>query len=145
MFFKHTFIALSLLFTAAIAEENYYVEAGNIVGIEPWLLWGIADTESGHNPYAINHNKNGTYDIGVMQVNSIHFKRFGLTAQDLLDPKVNILTGAIILKECFDKHGNNWMAVNCYNGLSPENRKYYVYANKVYKHMMKGREKYAAR
>lgn len=139
------YLGTSPLWAQSVQEPNYYVEAGEYVGIEPWLLWAVADTESGHNPQAINRNTNGTYDIGVMQINSIHFKRFGLVPEDLYDPRINILVGAIILKECFSKHGNNWMAINCYNGLSPANRKHYVYANKVYKHLLEGKRKYASR
>lgn len=144
-----TFI-LTILFYVCASQlaasdhvPNYYVEAGEYVGIEPWLLWAVADTESAHNPHAINRNTNGTYDIGVMQINSIHFKRFKLMPEDLYDPRINIFVGAIILKECFEKHGNNWMAINCYNGLSPANKKHYVYANKVYKHLLDGKHKYA--
>lgn len=140
--FKFLLLVAAFL-TPMLAEENIYAEAGNYYGIDPWILWAIGATESGHNPYAINRNSNGTYDIGVMQINSIHFKEYNLHPEQLYDPRTNIFVGALILKECFNRHGNNWMAINCYNGLSPANKKYYVYANKVYKKLMEGKKKYA--
>lgn len=142
---KKFFVIFTLLIFSAFAEEdNYYVEAGQLSGIDPWMLWAIGDTESGHNAYAINRNKNGTYDIGVMQINSTHFKEYGLRPEDLYNPRTNILMGAIILRDCFNRHGNSWMAINCYNGLSLDNKVNNTYAKKVYKHLVEGKRKYAS-
>ncbi len=41
-----------------------------IASIFSELLRSIAEAESGLNPAAINRNSNGTYDFGVMQINS---------------------------------------------------------------------------
>lgn len=135
--------------TSLIASdnENYYVSAGEAFGIEPWILWSVGDTESKHNPFAINKNSNGTYDVGVMQINSIHFQdlkqKYGIEPKDLFDPKISIYVGASLLKECFDKYGNNWKAINCYNGLNYDNRVNNTYAKKVYQNLIKGQRKYA--
>lgn len=122
-------------------NTNYFVEAGKYYNVEPWLIWAMGKVESGHNPRAVNRNKNGTYDIGIMQINSIHLKRlskYGIRERDLYTPKVNIFVGAFILKECINKYGNNWNAVSCYNGMSEENRKYFTYAKKVQKALNSG-------
>ena len=60
-----------LLLSLNCVAENYFVEAGKKYGIDPQLLWAIAKTESQLNPNALNqNNKNGSYDIGIMQINS---------------------------------------------------------------------------
>lgn len=122
-------------------RPNYFVEAGKYYGVSPWLLWSVGKVESNHNPYAINKNKNGTYDIGIMQINSIHLKelaKYDIKRNDLFNTKTNIYVGAMIMRECIDRWGQNWNAVSCYNGMSPENRKQFVYAKKVYKALKKG-------
>lgn len=122
-------------------KPNYFVDAGKYYAVSPWLLWAVGKVESNHNPYAINKNKNGTYDIGIMQINSIHLKRlakYGISKNDLFVPKINIYVGAFLLKECINKYGQNWNAVSCYNGMSAENKKYFVYAKKVHKALNNG-------
>lgn len=142
-------LCIGLLFSFAYGEEkeNYYVSASNYFNLDPWVLWAVGDTESKHNPYAINKNTNGTYDVGVMQINSIHFedlkRKYGIEPNDLYDPKISIYVGASILKECFQKHGNNWKAINCYNGLNYDNRVNNTYAKKVYKNYCLAKARYA--
>ncbi|MDV7398965.1 lytic transglycosylase domain-containing protein, partial [Arthrospira platensis SPKY1] len=62
-------------------------------GINPVLLKAIAKVESGFNPQAINRsNRNGTYDIGLMQINSWWLPKLsqhGITEPMLFDPCVN--------------------------------------------------------
>lgn len=127
--------------TQSKSTKNYFVEAGNYYNVAPWLLWAVGKVESGHNPFAVNKNKNGTYDIGIMQINSIHLSRlskYGITKQKLFDSRTNIYAGAMILRECMDKYGNNWNAVSCYNGMSKENRVYFTYAKKVHSALING-------
>ncbi|MBQ1556830.1 MAG: lytic transglycosylase domain-containing protein, partial [Pseudomonas sp.] len=53
-----------------------------------WLV-AIAKTESNFNPAAVNRNKNGTTDHGLLQVNSVWLGKlagFGIAEQDLYDP-----------------------------------------------------------
>src|ERR1044072_2943166 len=50
------------------------------------LIDAIAQHESGRNPAAISPpNRNGTYDAGLMQINSSNFGRFGLTRETALN------------------------------------------------------------
>lgn len=88
------------------------------------LLIAIAQTESGFDPWATNKNTNGTFDIGLMQINTVHLPKLrsiGLKAQDLYRPDVNIAFSAYILSTCFDKHGFNYRGLNCYNGRIANN------------------------
>ncbi|NPV51714.1 MAG: lytic transglycosylase domain-containing protein [Candidatus Methanofastidiosum sp.] len=143
------FLPLLLLFFPSFpdsAEYNRYntsyeqisqciQSAGNYYRVNPLLLWGIAKVESGFNPFALNKNANGTYDIGIMQINSSWIptlKNYGLyDTKQLWDPCYNIYVGAWVLKQCIDRHGYTWEAVGCYNAVSTTKR--VKYANKVYK------------
>lgn len=113
---------LALLFCLPIvlmAESNPFVDAGKTYNIDPWLLYSIAKVESNNNPNAINYNRNGTVDVGVMQVNSCHLpllKKYGYTKEDLWNPQVNITLGAWVLAGCVARHGYTTNALNCYNG-----------------------------
>jgi len=96
-------LMISLVCLPIQAKAFCFEEAGSQYGISPQLLWSIAKTESNFNPRAINRNSNGTYDYGLMQINSSWAKRLGKT----------------------------WRAVGCYNSRTPS--KGDRYAGKVYR------------
>lgn len=48
-----------------------WAEIGQRYNINPYLLGAIAKTESNFKANAVRQNKNGTRDIGVMQINSL--------------------------------------------------------------------------
>jgi len=112
--------------------------AGGQHAIEPELLRAIADVESGLQPGAINHNKDGTRDIGLMQINSSHLSRLnaqGITEQRLLDePCLSVEVGASVLAGFVARYGYNWTAVGAYNaGNSPHRQAARLrYAHKVW-------------
>ncbi len=112
-------IAIFLASSAASAYDVYercFTEAGRSYNIAPVLLWAIAKHESRFNPAAVNRNRNGTYDFGVMQVNSAWYRVLGHERwMSLGDPCFNIHVGAWILSECVARHGYTWAAVGCYN------------------------------
>jgi soluble lytic murein transglycosylase-like protein len=100
-----------------------FEEAARVHGVNQNLLKSIARIESNNNPSAINHNNNGTSDLGIMQINSSWIKPMGLDRQELLkNPCYNVMTGAKILKRCVDRHGYTWEAIGCYNAVSPNIR-----------------------
>jgi soluble lytic murein transglycosylase-like protein len=102
-------------------------EAGKLYNISPELLRGIAKVESRFNPYAINHNRNGSYDYGVMQINSSWAKTLGPKLwQALSDPCTNIKVGAFILAQSISRHGYSWDAVGYYNSRDPIKRQQYI-------------------
>ncbi len=116
----------------ASSSDSLFVKYGKAYDIPPALLWGIAKQESNFNPHAVNKNKNGTYDMGLMQINSIHLKMLdkeGIKAKDLFNPETNVAVAAFILSECLKKHGNNWKGLTCYNGRIERNS----YATQVLK------------
>ena len=98
------------------ADAFCYEAAGNRYGISPNLLYAISKGESSFNPIAINYNTNGSYDYGLMQINTWWHKQ-GLAPvwHHLDDPCVNVAVGSWILKQCVDQYGYAWNAIGCYN------------------------------
>ena len=114
------------------AEAFCFEEAGLMYNISPVLLWSIAKVESNFNPVAINKNKNGSFDYGVMQINSSWYSTLGQERWNTLgDACQNVKTGAWILSDCVRSNGYTWDAVGCYNAISKEKRR--AYSEKVKK------------
>lgn len=112
------------MFNLSFAKGNLFEEAGEYYRIDPYILWSIAKIESKFNPKATNKNTNGTMDIGLMQINTIHLpelKKLGFRKEHLFDPKINVFAGAMILKRCFGKHGVTPNGMTCYNGRIKNN------------------------
>lgn len=128
-------LVLVLFFIApSFAMAFCFDDAARRYYVNPDLLRAIARVESNMNPRAINHsNENGSYDIGLMQINSSWLPvlaRYGIKEEDLFDPCVNVHVGAWILAQNFRDLGFNWQAIGAYNARSPEKR--LRYALKVY-------------
>ena len=112
-------IAVFLLFSFIHPSASYsfcFKEAGDIYKIDPPLLWAIAKVKSEFNPSAIHYNADGSFDYGVMQINSWWYKKLGSKGWNMLkDPCFNVKTGASILAKCIQRYGHSWEAVGCYH------------------------------
>lgn len=132
------FIFLLLLLSQS-ALANCWNSAGRYYHVDPWLLFAVAEVESDMNPYAVGYNRDGTRDVGLMQINSTHFpelERKGVDEYRLMtEPCTSIMVGASILSGMIKVYGYNWEAVGAYNaGLKKENfPQRMVYARKVWK------------
>lgn len=116
-------LLFGLLMGSSQAHAYCWAEVGSQFDIEPELLQAIAAVESGYRADAMNiANRNGTRDIGLMQINSIHLPRLlklGITEERLLDePCLSVEVGASILAEFIQRFGYNWTAVGAYNAGS---------------------------
>jgi hypothetical protein len=123
-----TIVAL-LLMCLLIKEASAFCfgEAGEAYGVSPLLLQAIMVVESQGNPEAINYNKDGSYDFGLMQINSSWARPWGLEVWGALgDPCVNVYAGAYLLAECIRQFGQTWDAVGCYNARTREKKIDYV-------------------
>ena len=86
------------------------------VGVPPHFALAIAYTENRSlNPYAINYNRNGTIDRGVMQLNSRYFNVRWYCAE------TNVRAGIRHIRWLMDQWEGNtfWIVAVAYNaGLS---------------------------
>lgn len=122
-------------------------EAAQRYGVSPELLYAVAKVESSLNPSAVNNGhraRTGSYDIGLMQVNSSHLPmlaRAGIREADLFEPCTNIHVGAWLLAQQFARHGVGWEAIGAYNAACSQLRDGACraarsrYAWRVYRHL----------
>lgn len=104
------------------AAYNYKVELP--------LLVAVAEKESGFNPKALNRdNKNGSFDIGIMQINSWWIK-VPYEKNHFYEPCFNISFGAFVMADSLKSWGYNWYGVGKYNASTPS--KGYVYSQELY-------------
>ncbi len=122
---------LFLLCFTGLSFSYCFEEAGRLYNVSPHLLYTIAKVESNFNPRAINRNKDGTYDVGLMQINSRWKRVLGEKWKYIYDPCFNTKVGAWILSQCINRYGYTWEAIGCYNARSKYKRVKYSW--KVYK------------
>ena len=93
-----------LILTAAISQN-----------IPVNLLFAVAQKESQYNPNALNpYDHNGTFDIGLFQVNTGTFR--GYTRKQLFSPPTNVRLATVYLRHLYDKY-DSWVKALCvYNG-----------------------------
>src|ERR1700675_4146333 len=120
--------AIFVLCLAPSLASACWEEAGERYGVSPQLLYALARVESSLNPAAANnsHRKGpGSYDIGLMQINSSplpRLARHGINEADLYDPCTNIHVGAWLLSNEFSRHGVSWESDGAYNAACTQLR-----------------------
>lgn len=131
--FKRPLLAIAVIFCAANNVQAFcFKEAAARYNVSELLLKAIAKTESGMKANAYNCNTNGTCDIGVMQINTVHLnqlKQFNIDVRRLYDPCTNVNVGAWILSQNIAIFGRKWQAVGAYNtgaGGAPAAQRIYV-------------------
>jgi len=113
--------AFAILATKPTLAVACWNEASLRYGVSADLLYAIARVESNLNPKAVNRThgqRTGSYDIGLMQINSRHLStlsRHGIREIDLFEPCTNIQVGAWLLSDLFSRLGATWDTVGAYN------------------------------
>lgn len=129
----HAVIVLTLMTShAAIARttpapftthaERCILPASTFHVVNPNILRAILNVESRLNPNAVGKNDNGTMDVGIGQMNSMHFKelaKHGIAAAHLKDACVGTYVAAWHLRKSIVKYGNTWFAVASYHSGTP--------------------------
>jgi soluble lytic murein transglycosylase-like protein len=97
-------------------------------GVDPWLLAAILQVESGFRPQVVRRNANGSLDVGLAQINSVHFPelaRHGISPGELLDPCVASHVAAWHLARQLRARGHTWRGLASYHSITPcHNQRY---------------------
>jgi soluble lytic murein transglycosylase-like protein len=113
-----------------LAAQNY--------NVPPAVMLGIMHVEGGAVGQAVGPNQNGTYDLGPMQVNTMHLPMLArfwrvntTTAMRMVkdDACINVNVAAWILRQRLNESGNLTLAIAHYHSKTPKFG--YVYARKV--------------
>lgn len=101
--------------------------AAEVFHIPATIIVAVMKIENGWNGAAIK-NKNGTYDLGVMQVNSSwlpKLQKYDITQANLqYDPCINVHAATWILAKGLAK-GEGWQGVGNYHSATPiHNQRY---------------------
>ena len=127
-------LVVSLALPARADDDYCFDEAARRYKVPAALLWAVAKVESGFNPTAVNWNRNGSLDYGVMQINSFWLKKIGEERWKALgDPCFNIHMGAYVMADCLQRYGYTYEGIGCYNADSHDKRM--AYAKKVVRAM----------
>ena len=135
---------------AASSDPDLYVAAAKDAGVPLPVLIAVAGAESAYHPWALDiegrqvfcHSRaeaetvlakttTTNVDIGLMQINWRFWgPRLGVAQHDLLDPRINLLMGARILRESLDRNGSVWRRISNYH--SGDRRERDRYNQQVY-------------
>ena len=133
-------ITIALLAAPSLSSAFCFEEAGHRYGLDPVLIKAIAKVENvTQDPYAVGRNTDGTYDYGLMQINSSWapaLEKIGIPWESLSDPCTNVMVGAWILRQKIEKHGYSWKGVAAYHSATPS--KNAIYARKLARELKGG-------
>jgi len=108
---------------AAVASLRQCVNlAAQYHKVSPWILAAILRHESNLRPGVVRKNTDGSVDVGIAQVNSVHFSeigQYGIAPKDLLNPCVNTFVAAWHLSRQFSRYGQTWYAIGAYHSKQP--------------------------
>jgi Transglycosylase SLT domain len=106
--FAHGPARVPTLPVSTLAADHCLMPAAQRHGVNPSIL--------------VSRNRNGSLDVGMAQINSIHFRelaQWGITPERLLDPCVATHVAAWHLKRVMLHHGNTWFGVAAYHSATP--------------------------
>lgn len=96
--------------------------------VNPQVLRAILRVESGGRPFVIRRNNNGTLDIGIAQINSVHLRElhaYGIRAEHLFDECIATFVAAWHYARQIQRYGNTWYAIGAYHSRTPSRNQRY--------------------
>lgn len=131
---RYCFLSLALIASCAQAADpvpfkQCFHQAARRQNLPVEALIAIAQQESSFNPKAVNQNKNGSADYGLMQINSWWMptlNNYGIQKEHLFDACTNIHVGAWIFAQGILMHGWNWRGIGAYNSTKDNMRLQYA-------------------
>ncbi|MGY4730789.1 lytic transglycosylase domain-containing protein [Burkholderia pyrrocinia] len=116
------FLILSTLIFSTNARADCIDATAHELHIDGDLLRAIAWRESHFSPDAQHLNRNGSIDIGLMQVNSIHLselRQIGVSRSMLSNSCTNVRAAGWLLAQIFRNYGSTWRAIGEYHSHTP--------------------------
>lgn len=116
-------------FFSCVAQSAVYFK------IHPRIILSIADVEGGKNGSYVK-NKNGTHDMGIMQINTIHLPEIQQEYPQITESRivndtcVNVYLSAKILYKKMKGKYSFWEGVGNYHSKTPHIREKYL--NKLF-------------
>ena len=105
------------------------LDAARVSGMPVAALFAILATEDGRMGEALS-NKNGTWDLGGFQINTVHLKELaamGISPDAVLrDGRVNAYAAAWLLRKEYQRTGSLWQAIGVYHSRTPHRRDAYI-------------------
>jgi len=114
---------------SAALVEKCTAQAAAHYNLPPLVIMAIAQVEGG-KVGTVSPNSDGSFDFGLMQINSIHLplikERFNLGWRDLTyKPCINIAIGSWILATRVRESDDIWTGVGNYHSRTPKFHKGY--------------------
>ncbi|HEY1844446.1 MAG TPA: lytic transglycosylase domain-containing protein [Buttiauxella sp.] len=125
-------VSFSLLISsfAAAQKGDCITDAAQCFQINPLLIKAIIWQESKNQQRAVNVNKNSTVDVGIMQINTVHFKALKARGidEELLRKNscANVFSGTWVLKQSINRYGYTWDGIGNYHSRTPAHHDRYV-------------------
>ena len=119
----------SVMMHHAGAHADCFDSAASYQHVNPLMLRAIVWQESHGVASALHNNTNGSIDVGMAQINSVHFAElanYGIAPGALYNSCVNVYVAAWLLKQKMNKYGNTWQAVGAYHSETPDKRDAYA-------------------
>lgn len=112
------------------AADQCIQEAAVYHGVSAELLRAILQVETRMRPTTVVKNRNGSIDVGISGINSIHFRelsRWNIAPSDLLDACIGTYVGAWHLARTLENREYSWETVARYHSATPYfNRRYQI-------------------
>lgn len=123
-----------------IALPDCVPEIAAYYDVPPAIIAAVQKVESstrGQDVGKVGPNRNGTYDLGAMQINTWWLDKvnqWGIDEQELLENEcTNFAVGTWILHQNLVQYGDLKAALSAYNTGRPDSESGLQYANRVFR------------